>query len=116
MCLECFIKFSETNQNCHICRVAIDYNNIKFVGGNVTLFYKDLSGKIGTIYKIDLEKMTSKQLYQIIELKMYGRYFDALNLIYGGRLIIRNDIALNISYPIIKECSTLHVVSRLRGD
>lgn len=60
--------------------------------------------------------MTTLQLHQIVETKIYGGYIEAIKLIFCGKVIPSDETTLNITYPSIQTYSTLHVISTLRGD
>lgn len=114
MCLDCFDKYSESN--CHICRNYIDWKKLNFTGNNAMLFFKEITGNTITISGIDLNKMTTSQLHKLVEIKVYGGYIKAMKLIFCGKIIPSDDTVLNNVYPCIQTCSTLHIISTLRGD
>jgi hypothetical protein len=60
--------------------------------------------------------MTTLQLHKLIELKIYGGYIGATKLIFCGKIVLSNDTILSLNNPQIQTCSTLHVISTLRGD
>lgn len=116
MCFNCFLKYSEENHVCHICRVAINYDKLQLNNGNTTLFFIDFRGDMRTLFNINLEKITCIQLYRIIELKMFGCYYDELRIIHSGRQLKRDNNIISAVRPVITDSSTLHCVPRLRAD
>lgn len=116
MCLTCMLEHAKNREVCHICRKKIDYTHIKIKGGLAHIFLRQLSGGSVTLSSVDLESITSAQLHQLAELKLYGVYTDHLRLIYAGKSLQRTKNSISIEYPKIGDCSSLHCVGLLRGD
>lgn len=115
MCLMCFIEYSKSQHICHICRQEIEYNKINY-GGDQGFYFSGFDGTIRTLNSINLEKMMCTQLYRIVELRLFGRYFDDLRLIFSGRQLARNDVKLCDFKPNFGHYSTLDCVLKLKAD